>query len=943
MAKRRPAAARRIPTLEALEPRLCMAAPTFQTSFVLPTNGPWTPSVYRASPLFVTIPGTGKDELIAVTSGARLVAYAEGPNGSAVAVATYLAPGAADIKSTPIVVTDPRTGRLDLFAAMGRDENTNSLNDGRVFGWDLQTATLLPGWTNGQSTGVNVAGQAGVYGALTSGVLEANGMPDIVATSFSHNVTAFRLDGSTIWQWTNDDTILSGAVIGDIDRSGTPSIVVGGDSSNSPFYQAGGWVNVLSNTGTLKWRHFIPGEVTWSSPVLGDLNNNGYLDIVIGTGLNYDYSGVPGARALGNNIYALDPFGNVLPGWPYHTTSNDAQAHQVLASPAIADLLGNGQLDVVAVDRSGFVHAIQPNGQPLPAFVGGRSLAPEFPPGTLPDDFASPVVADINGGGHPSVIAGYGPFLKGIDGFGNITPIAQTPINYPATTPEGIDTAPAIGNFSGGPGLTLAFVSYNVGLQNRPDAVQIFRLPPTALAPPWPMMRRTASGDALARSNAFDSVYVANAFMSAQGYLPDPAIVRSLVSALNSNTIDLLTAAYLIDSGPQARQAQVQNIFLRFLGHYADPNALASWTNFLASGTYRDMEELIASGTEFAQRSGNSLPGEVYNLYHAILGRDPSPQESSSYVGANLAPAVIAGQLLNGREYLGNQLFYYYPTLFGPGAGYYVPADALGSYIYSIHRGAREEVLNAQIYATNGQLGATNFLAGYTQDLYRDILKRNASSAEVFNWLQAFDQGTVFLNQEASILLNTPEARANYIQQEFVALLGHTADPGTVASILNYPNRESVVITLVGSPEYSLRNGGTPQGFVTAVYRDLGGIVASPSVVNDWVNRFATGTPRVGLAQAIIYGGGLYFYNLAVQEVMQYLPNEFQGVLRSGNLSPNAPGQPINPDPNIVNYIFTQSPVVSDEQLIAQLLNTYNYYHRASYFKGVRRVPGIRY
>ncbi len=283
---------------------------------------------------------------------------------------------------------------------MGRDEaHSGTLEDGRVFGWDLQTGQLLAGWTSGQSTGINTSGQTGVYGPLTSGILEGNGMPDLVVTSFSHNVTAFRLDGSTIWQWTNDDTIVSGAVVGDIDRSGTPSVIVGGDSSNNGFYQAGGWVNVLSNTGVLKWRHFIPGEVTWASPTLADLNNNGYLDIIIGTGLNYDTAGVAVPRAAGNYLYALDPFGNVLPGWPYHLTGNDAVAHQVLSSVAVADLLGNGQLDVVAIDRAGYLHVDRPQRPDLPGFAGGVNIAAGLPATQVPDDYASPIIADINGDG----------------------------------------------------------------------------------------------------------------------------------------------------------------------------------------------------------------------------------------------------------------------------------------------------------------------------------------------------------------------------------------------------------------------------------------------------------------------------------------------------------------------------------------------------------------
>ena len=269
-------------------------------------------------------------------------------------------------------------------------------------------------------------------GALTSGDLEGNGMPDIVVTSFSHNVTAFRLNGTMLWQWTNDDTILSGAVVGDIDRDGKPEVVVGGDSSNSSYYQAGGWVNVLSNTGQLIWRKLLPGEVTWSSPVVADLLNNGNLDIVIGTGLNYSFT-LTGAAQIaateaGDYIYAFDPSGNMLPGWPYHTTfAGDTQGHEVLAAPAVADLLGNGQLDVIALDRAGYIHVIQPNGKDLPGFAGGKRLDPDLMQSQLTDNYGSPIIADVTGNGVPDIIAGSGPFIRAFDPKGNLIDIGHRP------------------------------------------------------------------------------------------------------------------------------------------------------------------------------------------------------------------------------------------------------------------------------------------------------------------------------------------------------------------------------------------------------------------------------------------------------------------------------------------------------------------------------------
>jgi len=930
--------------VESLEQRLCMAAPVLQAATNLPSAGTWTTTPYRASPIMVDIFGTGKDNLISVAVGSKLVAYATQSDGSLTPVVTYQAPNAvADIKSTPIVVTDPRTGKKDLFAAMGRDEtNSGTIEDGRVFGWDLQTGRLLPGWTIGVSTGPSVNGVTGVYGALTSGVLEGNGMPDIVATSFSSKVTAIRLDGSVMWQWTDDDTIISGAVIGDIDRSGTPSVILGGDSSNSPYYQAGGWVNVLSNTGILKWRHYIPGETTWSTPTLADLNNNGYLDIVIGTGENFDASGVPGARALGNNIYAFDPFGNILPGWPYHTTNNDNAPHQVLQSLAVADLLNNGQLDVVAIDRSAYLHVIQPNGQDFPGFAGGKPIAPDLPATSIPDDYASPSIADVTGSGRPEILAAAGPFLRAFDAFGNMVWSVTT--DNIGGLPEGIDSAPVIGNMDGGPNLTLGLVTYNTTNTNRPDEVRVYLLPQTTVTPPWPTERRTASGDGVVRSTSFDHNFVALAFQGAIGGLPNAATIQAFDNALDTNTLDLFSTAYYIFTGPLARQAEVTRVYQSLLGHAPDANAISGWSNYLANNTVENMELLLIGGNEFAANSGNTLAGEVTHLYQAILNRTPSQSEVNAWVATGQSPVTIAGAFFNGNEGLIDNLNTMFSSIFGAGTQAYIAADTRAAFAYDYHRGASEAVIMAHLLANNGNYAASNFQADYTRDLFRDILHRDGTQGEIASWVQLFDAGTINATQEPGFLLNSTEARSDFAQQEFQTLLGRAADSGTVNALVNYSSRESVILFIVGSAEYYTHSGGTDSSYIQAVSRDLAGINPAPqSFINQWINAFNTGTPRITLAQDLVANPSLYFQNQAVNWIMQYLPDESQGVLRTGTLPPNAAGQPINPSPSLIASLTNlNSQGQSDEQIIGSLFTSANYANRTTYDKGIFRRLGIR-
>jgi hypothetical protein len=116
------------------------------------------------------------------------------------------------------------------------------------------------------------------------------------------------------------------------------------------------------------------------------------------------------------------------------------------------------------------------------------------------------------------------------------------------------------------------------------------------------------------------------------------------------------------------------------------------------------------------------------------------------------------------------------------------------------------------------------------------------------------------------------------------------------------PNREDVVITIVGSPQFFAQSGGTDSGFVIAAYLNLGGVqlAANSSVVTFVDSQLAAGvsTPT-SVAQSIIYSGSLYFTQLTVNQLMQYIPTESQGVLRTGEGPPNGPA--INPPTNLID------------------------------------------
>ncbi len=182
----------------------------------------------------------------------------------------------------------------------------------------------------------------GLFGTPAIGYVDLDDTPDVVTSSWGQTIDAFN--GATgapipsMHQWLRD-TIWSSPVIGDITGDGTNSIVVGGDCDGSgppqPCYGngKGGYVWAFRTDGTLRWKHFVRDAVVWSTPALVDLNNDGALDVVVGTGLYF-------LGPAANQLMALDGrTGEML--WSATTGG------PVFGSPAIAQVDGRPQIWVV--------------------------------------------------------------------------------------------------------------------------------------------------------------------------------------------------------------------------------------------------------------------------------------------------------------------------------------------------------------------------------------------------------------------------------------------------------------------------------------------------------------------------------------------------------------------------------------------------------------------
>ncbi len=226
--------------------------------------------------------------------------------------------------------------------------------------------------------------------------LVADNSKDIVVGTTGGYVIAYHADGTFLWAYkTGSVPILTKPAIADVDGDGVPEIVVGAGSG----YVLGGGVYILRNNGTLKCA-FTALDPTYngglgieSTPALAHLDRArpNEMQIVFG---GFDM-----------HIRAMRPDCSLY--WDKKTS--DGVNDTVWSSPAIYDLDGDGQLDVIIGHDSDLVAGQWINGGMVRAFRGnGLGELPGFPIKLNEVIYSSPAIGDITGTGHPAIAVGNG-------------------------------------------------------------------------------------------------------------------------------------------------------------------------------------------------------------------------------------------------------------------------------------------------------------------------------------------------------------------------------------------------------------------------------------------------------------------------------------------------------------------------------------------------------
>jgi len=180
--------------------------------------------------------------------------------------------------------------------------------------------------------------------------IDGDGEKEIIFGGDNHCIICLSSDGELKWyyQLEGDETpmsILSTPTICDIDNDGIKEIIIGSDYKYLYVINAfkSENQNVIKSQPSLRWRFEIPSEylAITATPVVYDLNNDNYLEILIGTRDSF--------------LYCLDVNGNVI--WKFQT------GREINIPCSVADLDNDGNPEIILGSYDKHIYVLDSRGK----------------------------------------------------------------------------------------------------------------------------------------------------------------------------------------------------------------------------------------------------------------------------------------------------------------------------------------------------------------------------------------------------------------------------------------------------------------------------------------------------------------------------------------------------------------------------------------------------
>ncbi|MDD5136592.1 MAG: fibronectin type III domain-containing protein, partial [Candidatus Omnitrophica bacterium] len=290
---------------------------------------------------------------------------------------------ADSIYSSPAVCDINNDGKLEIFV------NAYNANAKGVLGFDCNGNPLpqfqdmpIDKWTTSSIGDINKDGKVEILN-VSGGVIRVLDNSGKMMPGWPKALEA-------------TEASFSSPAIGDIDGDGLPEVIIG----------LNGTVYVFNNEGVPLhgWPVTLPGAMIGGPCEIGDVDGDGRAEIVV-CGVTDDGMG---------NIYIIENEGSIAAGLQENMDDCWFQS----SSPALADLDGDGRLDIIAASFHS-LYAWYDDGTPFEGFPK-KLVDLEGYDSMILGGVLTPVVGDINGDGSPEIVVAsidgrvfaYGGFSK---------------------------------------------------------------------------------------------------------------------------------------------------------------------------------------------------------------------------------------------------------------------------------------------------------------------------------------------------------------------------------------------------------------------------------------------------------------------------------------------------------------------------------------------------